>query len=231
MGHIKRLAAPKTWPINRKLSKWIYKPSPGPHRIENALPLGTILKEMLGLAKNTKEVNYILNNGLVKVNGKIRKDKKFPVGLMDVLSYKDKHYRILFNTKGLLTLHQINPDEAKILLKKVIGKTILKKGKLQINCFDGTNIITNENKIKVNDTLVFEDGKLKQKLSLEKGAIIYIMHGRQVGKVCTLEEIKTENPLLPPKLVLSHNKEKFETIKDYAFVIGKDKPLITLPNE
>src|SRR3989344_1877264 len=102
--HIKRIAAPASWHINRKLSKWIYKPNPGPHKIENSMPLGTILKEILHLANTSKEARYILTSGNIKINGKIRKDQKFPVGLMDIISYNDKNYRILFNKKGYLIL-------------------------------------------------------------------------------------------------------------------------------
>lgn len=34
--HLKRIAAPKTWPIKRKEHKWIVRPTPGPHPLKNA---------------------------------------------------------------------------------------------------------------------------------------------------------------------------------------------------
>ena len=37
--HLKRVAAPRTWPITRKTSKWVAKPSPGPHSQEHGMPL------------------------------------------------------------------------------------------------------------------------------------------------------------------------------------------------
>ena len=42
-----RMAVPKSWPIERKISRWIMRPICGPHAIENCLPLGVILKEIL----------------------------------------------------------------------------------------------------------------------------------------------------------------------------------------
>ena len=229
--HIKRIAAPRSWPINRKSSKWVYRPRAGTHKLENALPLGTILKEFLNLAKTTKEVKYILTNGEIKINGKVRKDQKFPVGLMDVLSYKSDNHRILFNEKGYLTLVKIKDAEAKILPKKVSGKTSLKGKKFQINLFDGTNLVLDNKEIKSADTILLENGKVKEHFKLEKGSLIYITHGKQVGKIGIVKEIKQEKSLNPAKIIFTQDKDQFETIKDYAFVIGKTKPIITLSNE
>lgn len=229
--HIKRIAAPRSWPINRKSTKWIYRPRAGTHKLENALPLGTILKEILNLVKTTKEVKYILTSGEIKVNGKVRKDQKFPVGLMDVLSYKSNNYRILFDDKGYLTLVSIKEAESKLFPKKITGKKSLKGKKTQINLFDGTNLISDDKNIKSSDTIILENGKIKDYLKLEKGSIIYITHGKQVGKIGIVKEIKQEKSLNPAKIIFTQNKDQFETIKDYAFVIGKTKPMITLPNE
>jgi len=230
-SHIKRVAAPKSWPINRKLSKWIYRPRSGPHKIEDSIPLGTILKEILNIVETNKEVKYILTNGYIKVNGKIRKDQKLPVGLMDIISYKSKHHRILFNQKGKIVLVPIKAEESNILIKKITGKHSIKGNKIQFNFSDGTNLILDNKNAKVSDTIIFEDNKIKDCLKLEKGALIYITSGGQVGKIGVVDEIKQEKSLNPPKITFTQEKNKFETIKDYAFVIGKTKPMITLPNE
>lgn len=229
--HIKRIAAPRSWPINRKSSRWIYRPNPGAHAKEDSMALGTIMKEILGVAKTDKDVKYILSTRKVKINGKIRKDQKFSVGLMDVISYDNKNYRILFNYKGRLTLIPISEDESRIILRKIVGKRFLKGKKIQISFLDSTNLILDKKDLKVSDTLVFENEKIKDHLKLEKGAVVYIIKGSQVGKVGIVEEIKEEKSLNPSKIVFLKDKIKLETIKQYAFVIGKNKSLITVPNE
>ncbi len=229
-SHIKRIAAPKSWPIKRKISKWITRPTPGPHKLESSMPLGVWLKEILKLANTTKETKYILNNGQVLVNGKARKDQKFPVGIMDVLTAGKENYRIMLNTRGKLVPVPINATEAKIYPKRVIGKTSLKGKKTQVNLSDGTNILS-ENKYKTGDTVVFSEGKIKDHLKFEKGVIVYILAGKQVGKIGVVKEIVEYKDFRPTKIIFTQGKEDFETLKEYAFVIGKTKPIVSLPNE
>ena len=57
---LKRLAAPKTWHVERKKTKLITKPVPGPHKTENGIPLNILLKEILNYAKTTREVKKLL---------------------------------------------------------------------------------------------------------------------------------------------------------------------------
>lgn len=63
-----------------------------------------------------KEVN-------VKVDGVARKDKGFPLGVMDVLTIEktDKSYRILYDVKGRFVLKELNSkkEEKNIKLLRV----------------------------------------------------------------------------------------------------------------
>ena len=54
--HLKRLAAPKTWGITRKNTKFITKPVPGPHGMQAGMPLSVLIKEILNYAGTTREV-------------------------------------------------------------------------------------------------------------------------------------------------------------------------------
>src|SRR3989344_6450651 len=114
MAHIKRLAAPKTWPIERKKTKWVTRPNPGSHPLERCLSLNFVLKEMLQYAKTSREVKKILNQEKISVDSKVRKDPHFPVGLLDVLTIKDtnEHFRVFLNKKGKLMLHKIKKEES-----------------------------------------------------------------------------------------------------------------------
>ncbi|MDF1541094.1 MAG: 30S ribosomal protein S4e, partial [Candidatus Thorarchaeota archaeon] len=65
--HLKRLPAPKYWPIKRKHGKFTTKPRPGPHGREECLTLTILLREVLGRAENMREVKAIVSAGDVYV--------------------------------------------------------------------------------------------------------------------------------------------------------------------
>ena len=61
---------------------WAPRPSTGPHKLRECLPMIILLRNRLKYALNTKEVKYILMQRLVKVDGKARTDKTYPTGFM-----------------------------------------------------------------------------------------------------------------------------------------------------
>ena len=69
-NHLKRLVMPRSWPLPRKTSVWVSKPKPGAHSLERGMPLNMIIRDVLGLANTNREVRAILNQGLVKVDGR-----------------------------------------------------------------------------------------------------------------------------------------------------------------
>src|SRR6266571_2936580 len=83
---LKREPAPGFWPIKRKERTWAPNTRPGPHSREKSLALVIIIREILGYARTAKEATRIINTGKVKIDGVVRKDHRFPVGLMDVLN-------------------------------------------------------------------------------------------------------------------------------------------------
>jgi small subunit ribosomal protein S4e len=67
-----------------------------------------------------KEVN-------VKVDGVARRDKGFPLGVMDILSIEktNKTYRVLYDTKGRFILKELKKDDEKnIKLLRVTQKAL-----------------------------------------------------------------------------------------------------------
>ena len=119
--HIKRLNAPKAIKLHRKERVWSIKTSPGPHKINEAIPLGLIIRDYLKLADTLKETKNVLSNTEILVDGKTIKNHKYSCGLMDVISIPalKKDYRILFDKRGKLTLVPIETDDAKWKLCKI----------------------------------------------------------------------------------------------------------------
>ncbi len=223
MGHLKRLAAPRTWKIRRKKTKFIAKPNPGTHKTRMCLPLSVVMRDMLGLAETLKEVKQILHSQEVLVDGVRRKEPRFPVGFMDVLSIPKikKDYRMIINNKGFLTLIEAkNPD---IKPYKVLDKTVLKGGVTQLNLSSGVNILSKK-KVACQDTIVLKlpDKKIEDHITLEKDAYIFVTRGGHIGDHGVVQSVD-ENTV-----TYKSEKGEFEVLKKFLFIVGKKKPSINV---
>ena len=61
------------------------RPSTGPHKMRECLPLVVFLRNRLKYALTYDEVKKIVNQRLIKVDGKVRTDKCYPAGYMGTL--------------------------------------------------------------------------------------------------------------------------------------------------
>lgn len=77
---------------------------------------------------NATEVDTILHQpeGLVHVDDKVRRNPKFPCGLMDVIDLPkmNKSYRLLYDVKGRFTLVKLKKKEAEFKLCRVQQKFV-----------------------------------------------------------------------------------------------------------
>ncbi len=225
-NHLKRLAAPKAWDVKRKGIKFITKPSPGPHGLDAGMPFSVLLRDILKNADTLREIKKIINMNEIKIDGKIRKDFKHPVGLFDTIEFKNtnEYFRIILSRKGKIELVKIKKEEASLKPCKIIGKTMV-NGKLQLNLYDGKNILADNGVYKVGDTLllILPEQKINRHLKLDKKSTIFLTGGKHTGEIGNVEDI-LENK------VIYKDKEGnlIETSKKYAFVVGDIKPLITL---
>ena len=219
--HLKRLATKRSWPIKRKGITFITRPKPSGHNAMLSTSLNTLLKEMLYIAKTTKEVKYLLQHKEILVDGIKKTDHRFAAGLFDVISIKDtkENFRVLINKNGKLTLIKIDDKEAGLKPCKVIGKTHLKGDMLQINLNDGKNILTKKDGVKVGDTMILTipEQKIKEIVKLDKGARIFLTGGGHIGTVGIVENIDGKT------IIFKSENDKFETLKKYAFAINRIK--------
>ena len=232
--HLKRYKAPKSWPIHPKEKTWTVKPAPGPHALEDSLSLLVVIRDILEMADNSREAKRIINTGKVLVDGRARKDYKYPVGFMDVVEVplSGKVYRVLPDLKGRLTLHPIESKNHGFKLCKITNKTTIKGAKTQLNLHDGRCVIVDEDSFSVSDviTLNIPDQEVSDSYVFGKGAVVLITGGKHIGEIGKINEININQSSNPNTVVVENDKkETFLTLKDYAFVIGKDKPAISLP--
>ena len=227
-NHLKRIAAPKSWLIaNRKERKFITRPNSGAHSFELGVPLNMVLKYWLMHANNEKEVKNILTNCHVMVDGVVKKNPKFLVGLMDLIEIKKTNelYRVLISKKKKIFLLPIGDSEKNLKLCKVIGKTKIKGNKTQLNLGDGRNILSENNDCKRGDSLLIEvpSQKIKDNFKLKKKRMAYLKRGRHIGELGLIKDILGKRVFLKSK-----DKEVFETHLNYVFVVGNENAAIRL---
>jgi small subunit ribosomal protein S4e len=155
---------------------------------------------------------------------------------MDVISIPtlEQNYRILFGTDGRIKLIRIPNENAKFKLCKILDKIKIKNGKIQLNLHDGRNIITDNESLKTGDTLkiLLPDQKILKHIALEKGVKVMITNGKHIGEIAVLDELKPQPGSKQDRVLLTgENGEKFETLKGYVFVIGKEHSEIKLKEE
>jgi small subunit ribosomal protein S4e len=234
--HLKRKPAPKMWPIHRKEAVWTVKPKPGPHSLSSSLPLELIVRDMLGFSKTGKEAKNIISHEKISVDGKVRWDEHFLVGLMDVVSIVDakKSYRVLPSRKGLF-LHPIKSDEAASKLYRIEDKTVVKGGKVQLDLHDGTSyLLPEEDTYQTLDVLQLSvpDREIIGHTKLAIGAPAIVTGGKNIGKYGKVTTIEKKPNQKRRNLIVTledASGNQFQTILDFVFVLGDTKPSISLP--
>ena len=227
--HQKRISAPKSWMISRKSNKWITATNPGPHSKKFSIPLIVVVRDMLKVVDTRKEAKIILSEGKIFVNGIVRKDIKFPIGLFDIVSIplEMKAYRVLYDRKGRLALHKLkNLDEN--LLTRINGKTTVKEGKIQLNLSDGTNIL-DDNGYYTKDTLLFSvsNKDIVKRIEYKVGNLAMIIGGKHTGEIGIIKEITVVKSSKHNTVNISGEYD-FETIEEFVVVIGETESEIEL---
>jgi len=232
--HLKRLNAPKSWMLDKLGGIFAPKPSSGPHKSRECLPLIILLRNRLKYALTKKEVQLILMQRLIKVDGKVRTDSNFPAGFMDVIDIAktDEKFRLLYDTKGRFAIQKISADEAKFKLCKVRKLQLGTKGIPFLGTHDGRTIRYPDPVIKVNDTIKvnIETGKIVETIKFDVGNLVMITGGRNLGRVGVI----TSKEKHPGSFDIVHIKDvvgnAFATRTSNVFVIGKgSKSLVSLP--
>merc|ERR1712230_264366 len=119
--HLKRLNAPKHWMLDKLSGNFAPRPSAGPHKLRECLPLAILLRNRLKYALTYQEVTKIMMQRLIQVDGRVRTDKTYPAGFMDVITIEKtgEFLRLLYDVKGRFICHRIGADEAGYKLCKV----------------------------------------------------------------------------------------------------------------
>jgi small subunit ribosomal protein S4e len=154
---MKRVAAPKNWYLGKLKGVYATRPSAGPHKLRECIPLNVLLQQRLKYALSRDESRKIVKDkeGLIKVDGKVRRDHRFPLGQMDVVSIEktNEHFRILLDTKGRFQPHRIDAKEAGFKLCKIVSKRIGKNKIPYIVTHDGRTVRFPHPDIQIGDSV------------------------------------------------------------------------------
>jgi len=213
---------------------WAPRPSPGPHKLRECLPIIIMLRNRLKYALTGREVKMIVMSRHIRVDGHVRTDTKYPCGFQDVVTINrtGEHFRLIYDTKGRFNLHRIPVEEASWKLCKIIKKAVGARSIPYVVTNDGRTIPYPDPEICINDTIKYDflQGKVLEIVHSRVGALCMVVHGRNIGRVGILEKFEKHPGSFDIVYIRDAKDSKFATRKDNIFIIGKGKtPLISLP--
>lgn len=232
--HLKRLAAPSHWMLDKLSGTYAPRPSPGPHKLRESLPLIVFLRNRLKYALNGREVKAILMQRHVQVDGKVRTDATFPAGFMDVITLEatNENFRLVYDVKGRFAVHRITDEEATYKLGKVKKVQLGKKGIPYLVTHDGRTIRYPDPDIKVNDSIKIDlaTGKILDFVKFDVGKLVMVTGGRNLGRVGVITHREKHEGGFDLVHIKDALENQFVTRLSNVFIIGEaNAPIISLP--
>jgi len=162
---------------------------------------------------------------LAMIDGRVCKETRRGVGLMDVLSLGDNHYRCVLDHNGRLRYRPISADEAGWKVCRIEGKSTIKGGKTQLNLHDGRNII-------VDDAAEYSTGSslklalpsqdIIEHIKFAEGVRCYLIGGAHVGGFANMTSFEVKRSSMANEVQF----DEFGTVASNVFAVGD----ATLPN-
>jgi small subunit ribosomal protein S4e len=191
--HLKRLNAPSHWMLDKMSGRYAPRPSQGPHKIRDCLPLVLILRNRLRYALSRREAKTILKQKLVRVDHKVRTDPNYPAGFMDLvcIDKTKENFRLLYDTRGRFMLHKVPSGSAEIKIKlcKITKVYTGHKGIPFAVTHDSRTIRYPHPDLSVGDSVVvnLHTGKPSSMIKQDVGNLCMITGGRNQGRIGVLE--------------------------------------------
>ena len=230
---MKALNAPHKWMVHKMNGIFAPRPSSGPHKLVECLPLTLIIRNRLHLARDMRESGMIIRNKNVLVDGKTRTDEGYPTGFMDVVSIPkcNMNFRMMYDTKGRFHLTPIKGDECNYKLLRINNVIQGDKGIFYGTCHDGHNIRFLDPKVKVGDTVKYnlKTCQVEAVYKFETNAIAQVTCGNNSGRIGKIQAINKYDGSYNMITLVDEAGSKFITRVENVFVLGKDKPEVTLP--
>merc|ERR1712179_591404 len=225
-----------TWMLDKLGGAFTTRPSSGPHKLREAMPITIFLRNRLKYALTAHEVKSILKQRLVKVDGKVRTDVKFPAGFMDVITIEktNENFRLIYDVKGRFAVHRITPEEGRYKLCRVTKVGVAHKGVPYLVTHDARTIRYPNPDISVHDSVILdiESGAITDHVKFDTGNLCMITGGHNLGRVGVISSRDKH----PGSFDIVHVKDatgaNFATRLSNVFIIGRGKQaLVSLPRQ
>ncbi|MEM2866285.1 MAG: 30S ribosomal protein S4e [Candidatus Hadarchaeales archaeon] len=218
--HLRRYAVPRAVKLPRKSFPWAVKPGPGPHPSDRSLPLSLLLRDTLGLTSTLSEAKKVLAGRKVLVDGRVRTDHRFPVGLMDLVSLPSLGTSFLISVDRNGRLVPLPTREASSKLCRVVGKRTLEGGRIQLALHDGKTVAGDYGEVRVGDTLRLSlpGHQVLERIPLQPGIWALVTGGKNVGRSGRIAVVEGR------RVELERDGERFQAPPEYVFPVG-EKPL------
>jgi small subunit ribosomal protein S4e len=194
---MKRQMVPKNWPIPRKGTAFVVKP------VSGEIPILVVLRDILKIAQNRREVKKAIHMKNILLNGKAVKDDKIGLSLFDTMTIvpSKKNYKIDLAQNGKFRIEEIDEKDASKKIVKIVNKKTLKNKKTQLNLSDGNNTLS-DIKCNTNDSAVidFKTKKIVKCLVLKEKANVVIFAGKHAGKKGAIEKLIPERKMAKLKV-------------------------------
>jgi len=184
----------------------------------------------------TKESTTIVKNkeGLIKIDGKVRRNPRYPLGSMDVITIEktNEHFRMLLDTRGRFLPHRIDAKEANFKLCKVLTKKIGQQKVPYITTHDGRTIRFPHPDIQINDSIKLNltTGEIGTVVKFQNGASVLVCGGNNIGRIGTLTSVERHQGSFDIAHVRDTLGHVFATRLGNIFIIGDGKvPAISIP--
>jgi len=225
---LKRQMAPNFWQIKRKGFPFALSVNPGPYANDKCYPIGILLRDVLHLCNTMHEAKIIMNSGQIKIDGVIRRDVHFGVGIMDIVEIvpSGDSYRMI--PKDLKILVPVKTKEKGIKLLKITSKVSIKGNRIQYGFHDGKTLISEDRFMNVGDVCLVKlpQIQIQTHIKFEVGCTVLIVQGENAGKIGQIDEIKNGMFSLPKRIVVKFDDRTVELPVNIVMPIGNDRPIL-----
>ncbi|MEM2096147.1 MAG: S4 domain-containing protein [Candidatus Caldarchaeum sp.] len=238
MTHLKSLAAPRHYP--KKPTVFTASPRPGGHPRQNSIPLIVVVRDILGYAEDGRTARKLINQGKFQVDGRVVRDPRFPLGLMDLLQVAElaENYRVLVRPRKGLGVFKVGGDEAGIKVCQVVRKNHVRGGGLSIGLHDGRTILFKGEEVERGRSFMALDGlkisvpsqDILDRASLEPGVYGFIVRGSRAGLHGVVSKVR-KDVVYPdkPTATVETSQGPVTTLLKNIMPVGVEKPWIMLP--
>lgn len=230
---LKRQMAPNFWQIKRKGFPFVLSANPGPYAKDKCYPIGILLRDVLHLCNTMQEAKMILNSGQIKIDGIVRRDIHFGVGIMDIVEIvpSGESYRLI--PKDLKILVPVKTKEKGIKLLKITSKVSIKGNRIQYGFHDGKTLISEDKQMNVGDVCVVKlpNIEIQNHVKFDIGCTALVIQGENAGRIGKIDEIKNGMFSLPKRTVVQFDDRSVELPVNIVMPIGNDRPLLEVFNQ